>query len=123
MMRWGYTYMVDYYQILGITEEASQEEIKRAYFRLVRKHSPEKDPEGFRKIREAYEELKKGKREDRPVFSDFSVPMAKLFADQIESSIRYKDYLKARDTAQEAVRLFPKDIYFLYMLMIAQRLC
>ena len=45
------------YQTLDISPQALAEEIKRAYYRLVRKHSPEKDPERFKQIREAYETL------------------------------------------------------------------
>ena len=35
------------YEILGIGEDADEKAIKRAYFKLIRKHSPEKDPEQF----------------------------------------------------------------------------
>ncbi len=45
------------YEILGIGEDADEKAIKRAYFKLIRKHSPEKDPEQFQEIRAAYERL------------------------------------------------------------------
>lgn len=45
------------YETLNLPIEASSEEIRRSYYRLVRKHSPEKDPERFKLIREAYETL------------------------------------------------------------------
>lgn len=45
------------YQILDLTQAATPEEIKRAYYRLVRLHPPEKDPEKFKAIRSAYETL------------------------------------------------------------------
>ncbi|WP_298905923.1 J domain-containing protein [uncultured Nostoc sp.] len=45
------------YQTLDIPTQSSTEEIRRSYYRLVRKHSPEKDPEKFKVIREAYETL------------------------------------------------------------------
>lgn len=59
--------MDTYYHILGLEPGASQAEIKKAYFRMVRQHSPESDPEQFQKIREAYEQLKREKmlRTDR----------------------------------------------------------
>ncbi|MDQ7821156.1 MAG: tetratricopeptide repeat protein [Candidatus Eremiobacteraeota bacterium] len=47
----------DLYRILGITGGATPEEIKYAYYASVRKHPPEKDPDGFKKIRHAYEIL------------------------------------------------------------------
>jgi len=46
------------YAVLGISRSASPEEIKRAYFDLVRKHPPERDPQGFKRIRLAYDSLK-----------------------------------------------------------------
>src|SRR5947208_14800480 len=48
------------YKVLGISREASEAEIKRAYFTLVREHPPERDPEGFKRIRAAYEQLRSG---------------------------------------------------------------
>ena len=49
--------MADHYETLGVSKDAEQKAIKRAYFRGVRAHPPEKDPSGFRRIREAYETL------------------------------------------------------------------
>ena len=61
-----------HYEALGLAPGAAPEEIKRAYFRLVRKYSPEKEPEQFQKIRQAYEALKDGPKEDAG--SRFPVP-------------------------------------------------
>ena len=43
---------------LGVTRDASEEDIRRAYLRRVKAHPPERDPEGFQRAREAYELLK-----------------------------------------------------------------
>jgi curved DNA-binding protein CbpA len=48
----------DPYAVLGVGHTASLEEIKKAYFALVRQHPPEKDPEEFKRIRAAYEQLR-----------------------------------------------------------------
>lgn len=49
--------MKNYYEILAITKEASKEDIKRAYFKLVRKYPPDRFEVEFMSIREAYETL------------------------------------------------------------------
>lgn len=49
--------MQNYYEILNLDKSADIKDIKKAYARLLRQHSPETDPVGFQKIREAYEIL------------------------------------------------------------------
>lgn len=48
----------DPYSVLGLARQASEEDIKRAYFQLVRQFPPEREPEKFREIRTAYEQLR-----------------------------------------------------------------
>lgn len=53
----------DYYKIMGLTRDASQDEIKRAYRKLARKYHPDvsKEPQAearFKELGEAYEVLK-----------------------------------------------------------------
>lgn len=53
----------DYYKILGLARDASQDEIKRVYRRLARKYHPDVSKEAnaeerFKEVQEAYEVLK-----------------------------------------------------------------
>jgi len=54
----------DYYKILGINKDATQQELKRAYRKLAMKYHPDRNQnnkeaeEKFKKICEAYETLK-----------------------------------------------------------------
>jgi curved DNA-binding protein CbpA len=47
----------DPYAVLGLERRASLNEVKRAYFSLVRQYSPETNPQAFKLIRAAYEKL------------------------------------------------------------------
>ncbi len=51
--------MSDYYNILGVSKSASQDEIKKAYRKLASKHHPDKggDTAKFQEIQTAYETL------------------------------------------------------------------
>jgi len=56
----------DYYKILGISKDSTQDEIKKAYYKLARQYHPDKeggDEEKFKEINEAYQVL--GDKEKR----------------------------------------------------------
>lgn len=50
--------MSDPYQILGVSPEASDAEVRRRYLELVRTHPPDREPERFNEIHEAYSRLR-----------------------------------------------------------------
>src|SRR3989344_9143444 len=50
---------MDYYEVLGVTKQASQDEIKKAFHKLAHKYHPDKggDEKKFKEINEAYQVL------------------------------------------------------------------
>lgn len=45
------------FELLGLSPTRDASAVKRAYFHALEKHPPHADPEGFRRVRAAYEEL------------------------------------------------------------------
>src|SRR3989344_9190554 len=55
----------DYYETLGVSRSATQDEIKKAYRKLAHKHHPDKGggyEEKFKEINNAYEVLRDAKK-------------------------------------------------------------
>jgi molecular chaperone DnaJ len=68
----------DYYQILGISKESSQEEIKKAFRQLARKHHPDLN-QGNKEAEEKFKEINEA-------FQILSNPQKKVQYDQYGSS-------------------------------------
>lgn len=48
--------------MLGIDETADDEVVRAAYLAAVRRSPPDRDPEGFRRVREAYDAVRDEER-------------------------------------------------------------
>ncbi len=48
----------DPFEVFGVSPDADDATIRRAYLRLLRLHPPERDPDGFRRIRAAFEAVR-----------------------------------------------------------------
>ena len=58
---------MNYYEVLGVSQNASQEEIKKAYRRLAHKYHPDKggDEKKFKEVNEAYQILSNKERREQ----------------------------------------------------------
>lgn len=50
--------LIYHYILLGVTNEATDEEIRTRYLDLVKRHTPEKDPARFQELTASYEAIK-----------------------------------------------------------------
>jgi preprotein translocase subunit Sec63 len=50
--------MTDPYEVLGVARDADDQAIRMRYLELVRQHPPEREPERFAEVREAYDRLR-----------------------------------------------------------------
>ena len=111
-----------YYDALELKPGASPAEVKKAYFRLVRQYTPEKDPEHFKRIRQAYEALKDGG--PPPETSAFPMPQEPLLQEAVQRALeetRRGDYEEASAIYQNALKLRPNEPYLLLHLAEAQK--
>jgi curved DNA-binding protein CbpA len=69
----------DPFSVLDVAPSATDEQVRAAWLEAVRLHPPDRDPEAFRRIREAYETLQK--EEDRLSYRLFGMPGIQNFAD------------------------------------------
>jgi curved DNA-binding protein len=105
----------DYYKILEVAREASQEEIKKAYRKLARKYHPDLNPnnkiaeERFKEISEAYEVL--GNPESRKKYDALGSNW-KYYQYQTASQARPEDYFQRRTyrkTERDSFQSFFED--------------
>jgi preprotein translocase subunit Sec63 len=67
-------------EVLGVSQDAGEEEIRTAYVRKVKEHPPDRSPEEFERIRDAYASLRDPRRRmrDTLVSVDPVAPLASI---------------------------------------------
>lgn len=88
----------DYYKILGVSRNASKEEIKKAYRRLAHKYHPDKggDEQKFKEINEAYSVLSDDKK--RAQYDQFGTTFDKFgFSEDYSSGREWTGFTSFED--------------------------
>jgi len=72
------------WEILGVASNATNEEIRASYLKKVKEHPPERSPEAFERIRDAYELLRDPRRRALRMLlaADPWAPLVSLLADK-----------------------------------------
>ena len=66
------------YVVLGLKAGASSEEVRRAYLMLVRQYPPDRDPDKFRQIHDAYQALSDPLNQARAILKPSREPLPLL---------------------------------------------
>ena len=81
-------------EVLGINQDAGEEEIRTAYVRKVKEHPPDRSPEEFERIRDAYDSLRDPRRRMRDVL--LAVDPVAPFVSVIELKARQRRFAGPR---------------------------
>ena len=81
--------MLNPYHVLGVRQDATEAEIKKAYFQLIRQHSPEHDPEQFKRIRQAYEQVRSAEVRSKTDVHSFTDPFGDFDWDAVENRLQF----------------------------------
>lgn len=100
------------YRTLGLEAGATPQEIKKAYSRMVHQFSPEKEPEQFRKVREAYETVKDAPKAEENAFSDLerelsAIPEAAVLMERISKHHEREEWAAAAANLEQLIELAP----------------
>jgi curved DNA-binding protein CbpA len=74
-------------EVLGVSADAADEEIRAAYLLKVRECPPDRAPDQFERVRDAYEMLRdpRRRRRHRVLTADATSPLAVLFGEHTRS--------------------------------------
>lgn len=96
----------NFYNRLAVEEDASSSDIKAAYAQAVREYSPERHPEQFKRIREAYETLSDA--ESRAQYDATSNPQVEEALERGQEALQAGDYGEAAASFKRALVLEPE---------------
>ncbi len=101
--------MQDFYEVLNVSRDASQDEIKRAYMRMVREHPPHRAPDRFKQIQTAYETL--GKPELRGSYTELLLHGGEIsrLMETAGQAIEREDWTEALKSFDRLGRIHPSS--------------
>jgi curved DNA-binding protein CbpA len=79
------------FTVLGLAETADDEAVRAAYLAAVRRSPPDRDPEGFRHVRQAYEALRDHER--RLALRLFGPPPLATFEELLDTWPKERRYV------------------------------
>ncbi|WP_319001838.1 tetratricopeptide repeat protein [Clostridium estertheticum] len=112
--------MKDYYEILELTALASNEDIKRAYFKSVRKYPPDRFEVEFMNIRKAYEILSNEKTRkqydsinnlDSDVKENYSLARTYMEEEELNKAIKILQKMQKEDSKSLIVKVLLAEVY------------
>lgn len=101
--------MLDYFKELGVSREASQYELKNAYFNMTKKYPPEKYPKEYRIIRDAYETLKDKSKREEYILEVFDIN-SKMILEKGISLAKNERYDLAIENFEKVLEKYPDNI-------------
>lgn len=106
----------DPYVVLELQPEATSEQVRQAYFRMVRIHTPEAHPEEFKRVRAAYEALRSTRHRIELALLAFDESVTEVDLDLVARAVEGELDLAALALAAElsasdfARAEFPEDL-------------
>lgn len=106
----------NFYELLGVTQDASKDEIKRAYYKKIRIYTNEKYPDKFQELNKAYETLSnEQKRADYDRESQDGGVYATL-KNRVIQEYNKENFHLASVLLEEMLTNYPDDPELIYML-------
>lgn len=100
--------MIDYFKELNIQIDASDNEVKNAYFNMTKKYPPEKFPKEYRVIRDAYETLIDKSKRDAYILDTFDIEIRNILNEGIDLA-KSEEYDLAVVNFEKVLQRYPDN--------------
>lgn len=104
-----------HYEVLGVPQNATETEIKRAWAQKIRQHPPDRDPEENQRINVAKQTLLDAKARARYDAHLAHGPEIEALMEQVGQALEAKETARAARLLRQAVALSPEDDFLRLM--------